>query len=327
MGDRVSVGVSVIVPLYNKSVWIDRCLDSILSQTFTDFEIIVVDDGSTDDGPAKVAARGDERIRLIRQANAGPGAARNCGVSEARGELIAMLDADDAWDPDYLAESVRLLEGYGEEVACITWAMTEYPGKRSSYWRWAKIGISEGRCRMTPDTPVSLLFGIVSNMLPSSVVIRKAVFRRYGGFYAKNRCLFAEDAWLFLQVMLNHEVAFHKAAPVQRYCDASELSMNLQGPRPLEPFLLEPDVIRAACPAGLQPLLRGFLAWRAIKTASVYGYFGLSSQARSLMHEFVSAGDWRAPFFFPALAGCTPAGKWLGALARTAKVNLRVPTG
>src|ERR1017187_2762295 len=114
----MAVRVSVIVPLYNKSTWIDRCLDSILGQTFTHFEIVVVDDGSTDDGPAKVAARGDERIRLIRQANAGPGAARNRGVSEARGELIAMLDADDAWDSDYLAESVRLLEGYGEEVAC-----------------------------------------------------------------------------------------------------------------------------------------------------------------------------------------------------------------
>lgn len=323
----MSARVSVIVPLYNKSAWIDRCLDSILRQSFADFEIVVVDDGSTDDGPAKVRVRADGRIRLITQANAGPGAARNRGVAESGGGIIAMLDADDAWDPSYLAESVRLLDGYGERVACITWAMLEHPAKRSSYWRWQKIGIPEGPCRMTPRTPVSLLFGIVSNMLPSSVVIRRAIFERYGGFYAKNRCLFAEDAWLFLQVMLNHEVAFHQAALVERYCDASELSMNLQGPRAIEPFLREPEEIRAHCPAELRELLRGFLAWRAIKTASVYGYFGMAAEARELMRRFVAPGDWQAPFFFVALAGCTPAGKWLGALARAANVNLRVPTG
>jgi glycosyltransferase involved in cell wall biosynthesis len=323
----MGVRVSVIVPLYNKSLWIDRCLDSILGQTFQDFEIVVVDDGSTDDSPARVINRQHERIRLINQANAGPGAARNRGVAEAQGELIAMLDADDAWEPEYLAESVRQLDEYGDRVACITWAMMEYPGKISSYRRWVQIRIPEGRCQMTAATPTRVLFGIVSNMLPSSVVIRRSIFTRYGGFYEKNRCLFAEDAWLFLKVLLNHEVAFDRRALVQRYCDASELSMNLQGPRPIEPFLLEPDEIRAACPAPLAPLLRDFLAWRAIKTASVYGYFGLSRRARELLREFVSLRDWRAPFFLPAMAGCTPAGKWLGSLARAINVNLREPTG
>src|SRR5687767_12772807 len=98
--------VSVIVPLYNKGPYVRRMLDSISAQTFSDFELIVVDDGSTDDGPVQVDRHPDRRIRMVRQANAGPGAARNRGISEASGELIAFLDADDEWLREYLACAV-----------------------------------------------------------------------------------------------------------------------------------------------------------------------------------------------------------------------------
>lgn len=319
----MSVRVSVVVPLYNKSAWIARCLDSIARQSYRDFEVVVVDDGSTDDSPAKVEKRGDANLRLIRQANAGPGAARNRGVAEARGDLIAMLDADDAWDPEYLAESVRILDNYGERVACLTWAMMEFPARLSTVRRWKKIGIPEGIFRVTRETPLSVLLGVVSNMLPSSTVIRRKVFEQMDGFYARTRCLFAEDAYLWLKVLLRHEVAFDERALVERYCDASELAMNVKGARPVEPFLLDGDEIRESCPAELRPLLRRFLAARACKTASVYGYFGRYREARRLVREFVSPGDWRVPFFPLALVGCTPAAKWLGYAARIAKVNLR----
>ncbi len=319
----MSVHVSVIVPLYNKSAWIERCLDSIARQSYRDFEVIVVDDGSTDDGVKKVENRANERIRLIRQANAGPGPARNRGVREARGELIAMLDADDAWDPEYLAESVNTLNGYGERVACLTWAMMEFPARLSTVRRWKKIGIPEGLYRVTPNTPLPLLLGIVSNMLPSSTVIRRKVFESEDGFYSRTRCLFAEDAYLWLKVLLHHDVAFDGRALVERYCDASELAMNVKGARPVEPFLLDGDEIRESCPPELSPLLRRFLAARACKTASVYGYFGRYREARRLVREFVSPGDWRLPFFPLALVGCTPAAKWLGYAARAARLNLR----
>lgn len=319
----MSVRVSVIVPLYNKAAWIDRCLDSIALQSYRDFEIIVVDDGSTDESAARVESRGDMRIRLIRQVNAGPGAARNRGVGEAEGDLIAMLDADDAWAPEYLSESVRILDGYGERVACLTWAMMEFPARLSTIRRWERIGIPEGVYRVTPDTPLTVLLGIVSNMLPSSTVIRRNVFESLHGFYAKTRCLFAEDAWLWLKVLLHHDVAFDGRALVERYCDASELAMNVKGARPVEPFLLDGAEIVASCPPELTTLLRRFLAARACKTASVYGYFGRYREARRLVREFVSPRDWRVPFFPLALVGCTPAAKWLGYAARAAKLNLR----
>jgi glycosyltransferase involved in cell wall biosynthesis len=109
--------VSVIVPSYNASRYIRETLESVLGQTYSSFEVIVVDDGSTDDTRAIVAdyLRRDSRIRLVTQPNAGVGAARNRGIAEASGEFIAPLDADDIWYPEKLAKQVESLEGRGKE--------------------------------------------------------------------------------------------------------------------------------------------------------------------------------------------------------------------
>src|ERR1700680_3290107 len=94
--------VSVVVPLYNKARYIARSLDSIARQTFQDFEVLVIDDGSTDGGGAIAAATGDCRLRVVAQQNRGVGAARNRGITEGTGNLVAFLDADDTWEPAFL---------------------------------------------------------------------------------------------------------------------------------------------------------------------------------------------------------------------------------
>jgi len=316
------VRVSVVVPLYNKARYIVRCLDSIRAQTYSDLEIIVVNDGSTDGSGQILRDYQDPRLKKIDQTNAGPGAARNRGVAEARGEIVAMLDADDQWREDYVARSLdRMLKS--PSVACVTSAMTELPLGIATSSRWPRLGIAPGLFTVTPETPPRVLAGIVSNMLPSCTVIRKPIFEKWGGFYAKTRCLYAEDAHLYMKVLLNHPVYFEQDPGIFRHMDASELATNLTHVRPVEPFLLDPDDLRRACPPELSGVLRTFLAMRAAKTASVYGYYGLHGRARELMRNFVSPEDWRLPFFFVALLGCTPAAPLAGRLARLAGFNLR----
>ena len=94
--------ISVVIPLYNKEASIKQSLMSVLSQSYQDFEVVIVDDGSTDNSVAKVEEIQDSRIRLIRQENGGPSKARNTGVKNAKGEWILFLDADDEMLPEAL---------------------------------------------------------------------------------------------------------------------------------------------------------------------------------------------------------------------------------
>ena len=101
--------VSVIIPTYNRSKYIRRAIDSVLKQTFTDYEIIVIDDGSTDNTGEILRGYG-ERVSYIRQSNQGISASRNRGIGIAKGKYIAFLDSDDEWVPEKLALQVKLLD-------------------------------------------------------------------------------------------------------------------------------------------------------------------------------------------------------------------------
>lgn len=100
---------SVIIPLYNKADFIESTLRSVFDQRHRDLEVIVVDDGSIDEGARRVEAIVDPRLRLISQTNQGVSAARNRGIREATGEYVAFLDADDCWDPGYLSAIADLI--------------------------------------------------------------------------------------------------------------------------------------------------------------------------------------------------------------------------
>lgn len=318
--------VSVIVPVFNKGAYIERCLRSILTQTFADFELIIVDDGSTDNSIEVAEQFSDTRIRIIRQANSGPGHARNTGITNCCGDICAFLDADDEWLPDYLEESLTLLE-VDPSVAAIVSGYTEYPAgvSREAYWR--KRGISDSVVRITPEHHPTHLVSMLAYMSCWSTVARKETLQRWGGFYDRDKCRYAEDSFLWLKVLLNERVRFSTKPRVAFHREASALSNIRTGPRPIEPFLTHPELIRSACPAPLSRLLESFLAIRALKTICMLGFWGDWREARRLFVRFARREHWNLPLFFPALTLTTLPGAIVAHAVRYAqgKPMINVP--
>lgn len=119
--------VSIVIPTYNRPALLLETLHSALAQTLNDREIIVVDDGSTDDTPQRLQPYSD-RVRVVRQANAGIGAARDRGIAEARGRYVALLDHDDLWAADKLAVQADFMQRHSHCVACtVPWARSGSP--------------------------------------------------------------------------------------------------------------------------------------------------------------------------------------------------------
>jgi glycosyltransferase involved in cell wall biosynthesis len=116
--------LSVVVPAYNRAALVSRTLSSLLAQTRPAEEILVVDDGSSD-GSAAIAESFGSPVRVIRQANQGPAAARNRGLAEAKGEWVHFFDSDDLAMPNLHAEQLRVLEATGADVAYAPWLKCE----------------------------------------------------------------------------------------------------------------------------------------------------------------------------------------------------------
>jgi glycosyltransferase involved in cell wall biosynthesis len=167
---------SVVVTLYNKAAEIPRALRSVLSQTVQDFEILIINDGSTDGSRAAVEAFVDPRIRIIDQLNGGESAARNRGIAEASSALIAFLDGDDEWMPSFLTTISRLLMSFPEAGA---FAVNYIAKTRSG----TPLSVPK---RCVPRHPwegvIPNYFQTRSVLHPSSIVVRKDVFSAAGQF-------------------------------------------------------------------------------------------------------------------------------------------------
>ena len=171
--------ITVIIPLYNKEASIATALRGVLAQTYQDFEVVVVDDGSTDGGAAVVETFEDPRIRLIRQENAGVSAARNRGIAEARGAHVAFLDADDEWMPEFLEEIATLIAEYPECRARATNYIFNSNGVKSPTIL-RKMPFAEGRGVLTNYFEVASCSH--PPMWTSAVCIERALLQEIGGF-------------------------------------------------------------------------------------------------------------------------------------------------
>ncbi|MGC1340965.1 MAG: glycosyltransferase family A protein [Candidatus Binataceae bacterium] len=164
--------VTVIVPVYNGAATVAAALDSILAQSFTDFEIVAVDDGSTDNS-ITVLERYHPRVRIVTQPNRGPSAARNLGVVNSSGEYIGFLDADDLWRPAFLERTVAMLEK--DAASVLVYTDLELADSTGELMEARLIG---ARGVPTVNDMLERLWPI----LPSSVLMRRDAFDRAGGF-------------------------------------------------------------------------------------------------------------------------------------------------
>ncbi len=322
--------VSVIIPLYNKARYVERCLASVAVQTYREIEAIVVDDGSTDGSLATAeqfalsGASGGIPFRIVSQPNAGPGRARNRAAELAQGDLLAFLDADDEWAPEYLAANLDALDAVQRampetRIATVVSGYIDYPSGQSRERMWRNRGLSEGVVRMCPETPPALFAQVLAYHACGNTMVRADIFRKLGGFYDKERCVFAEDSWFWIQVLLTESVLVRFEPLTLIHREASELSGNYRAVRPIEPFLLNPEPLQAQCPSALRPLFGRLLAFRALKTACVLGYWGCWREAAALRRRFAGWQDLRVSYYWPALICSTPLGGFLGSAWRTVR--------
>ena len=191
---------SVIMPLYNKAPYVRKAVESVMGQTYNDWELIVVDDGSTDGGGEVVASIDDDRIRLIRQNNSGVSTARNNGVSASSAPYICFLDADDWWEPTFLEEMAGLIKRYpGAGIYG-----TSYYIVKNGHRRIAPIGVAEGftegeinYCQVYTKTLCMPLTSI-------SVCLPRTVFDEMKGF--SPQLTMGEDFDLWIRIVLKHKV-------------------------------------------------------------------------------------------------------------------------
>ncbi|MBC7360387.1 MAG: glycosyltransferase family 2 protein [Desulfacinum sp.] len=244
--------VSVVIPAYNAAWCVERAIRSVLGQDYPHVEIIVVDDGSTDETP-RILGRYENQVRVIRKENGGLSSARNAGIAAARGDYVAFLDADDFWFPQKLSRQMSLMAadpalGFSSTAAIV---VTE-GGTPLSVWRCPE----EGPCLTT------VIFSRLSAVpgSGSGVVVQRRLFDRVGLFDERLRSVEDVDMWLRLSsvtayacldeplvVVVRHGSGMSRNGKVMREATLAVLRKN----RGLLPRQLRGGFWRASCAAAL----------------------------------------------------------------------------
>lgn len=248
------------MPLYNKEPHVKRALDSVINQTVQDFEIIVVNDGSTDKSADVVKSYTDARIRLTNQKNAGVSAARNRGINEAKSELIAFLDADDEWMPNYLETILKLRKNYPDAGMYVTSLKTEFIDN-------VLLDKDKELRKLIPDE------GLLSNYFKlcvkkdaserelfstCSVTVPKKVFSEIGGF--QTGFWWGEDVDMWGRIALKHPVAYNSQVCAIYYQSVINSASHRKKPVKGHPFVK----------TGKEALKLGRVASEAIKDLEEY---------------------------------------------------------
>lgn len=214
---------SVVIPVYNKRPHIERSINSVLEQSFTDFELILIDDASTDGSSEKLKEFSNiSKIRLFSRDEPGPGgyAARNLGIKEAKYDWIAFLDADDKWSSDYLASIYKAIK-QNNDVSLVTTRWVRVNGEKLiNKLDDSKVIIEE----IYSDFKLSDYLENLALVWTGAVVVNKSIIQKAGGFPTDNRCKSGGDIdtwirWLYFSernIVINSVLSYYHQGTVNQ---------------------------------------------------------------------------------------------------------------
>ena len=209
---------SIIIPLYNKENFIENTLKSVLAQTFNDFEIIVINDGSTDNSESVVLKHHDKRIRYFSKDNQGVAITRNLGIELAQSEFICFLDADDYWFPNFLEEIKYLIDKNLSQKVFAT--AIEIQTKKNTFPARYSIP-KKDQFQIVDFFDSSQRESIIRT---SSSVFHKSVFETAGQF--DERLKISEDTDLWIRIGLKYNIAFTPEVLSRYVYDQKSISRN-----------------------------------------------------------------------------------------------------
>ena len=280
--------VSVVIPNYNRAGDLQRCLDSLVAQTFDDFEVLICDDGSTDNS-AEVAAGFSDRLDLTYETAenfGGPARPRNRGIARARAPFVAFLDSDDWWSPEKLANSVPILEA-GADVVYHDLYIVRSPLQQVFD---AKVESSQPRVPMFRSL---LCTGI--SIPNSSVVVRKSLLEQIGGVCEERNLISVEDydTWVSIARLTER---FVRLEACDGYYWLGGGNISAASPRQQSRIKALYERHLGVLPPDVRQRAEGFLAYRIGRIAQQHGDFGtaLSSFRSALAHPIEARYRFKA---------------------------------
>ena len=270
----------------------------MMNQTFEDFEVIIVDDGSTDNSPEIVRTEyGDARIKLITQLNAGPGAARNRGISEATGEYVAFLDADDEWLENYLLTSYKILQRQQDCSVCVCSRFFNNGNKiiEGNLFFSNLLGKTLSGIWQINDSISNIEIENVIRLFHANIVmLRRDVCRNSNMYSEANN--FGEDWYFWILLIIKYKIFFYPQNLAITHSTDSDICSKGLNENPIQAYFLEADKLRNECPITNRNLLERMLALHALNHAHVRASIGNFYAARYLADHFpymVKVAFWR----------------------------------
>jgi glycosyltransferase involved in cell wall biosynthesis len=302
MDNIIKPAVSIVMPLYNKETDVMRTINSVLSQSITDFELLVVNDGSTDKGPDMVRAISDPRIRIVDQENQGVSVARNRGIAEANSALIAFLDADDEWEADYLETILRLRNKFPD---CDVYATAYYFAREDGQRRNAILrGIKSCEDEFRLDNYFEVAVQSEPPLWTSAVAVSKKAIDSVGGFPVGVTA--GEDLLTWARLALRFSIAYSVSAHAIFYSPVFVSDRPSRLPQ-------QPDIVgdglamlQSGESGSLSEGLANYIAlWHRMR-AVVYIQVGKMADARNELKMAVSYSDNNKRLLFLELISHMP---------------------